>query len=75
MRAVEHREVLQLLAFVVPLEQALRDEARLVGDVGQRDDRGHRPGLPRAARSSLGNWRSLWAIEALASARISGVER
>ena len=33
--AVEHGQVLELLPLVVPLQQPLRDEARLLGDVGQ----------------------------------------
>ena len=37
-RAVEDGEVGELLPLVVPLEQALADEAGLVGDVRQRDD-------------------------------------
>ena len=49
-RAVEHRDVRQLLALVVPLEDPLADEARLVGDVGERDHGGHRPGVARGAQ-------------------------
>ena len=45
--AVEDRELLELLPLVVPLEQALRRKARLVGDVRQRHDRGQPAALAR----------------------------
>ena len=44
-RPVENGEVGELLSLVVPLEQALADEAGLVGDVRQRDDGREPPGL------------------------------
>ena len=51
--AVENREVRERVPLVVPLEQPLRDEARLLGDVGQRDDRGQRPLAARGAKVFL----------------------
>ncbi len=44
-RPVENGEVGELLSLVVPLQQALADEAGLVGDVRQRDDGREPPGL------------------------------
>ncbi len=53
-RAIENREVREPLPLVVPLEQALRREARLVGNVGQRHDRGQRAAGSREACELLG---------------------
>ena len=76
MRAVEHRDLVQLDALLAQFQDALRDELRLLVGVAQRHQRRASHAAPRARRcSSLWNCRTLPAMAALATSRISGALR